>query len=196
MSVLSYKYVSLSVLVWWAHTDQLMGIDGSTDEHSLLITWALSAHSIEWFLGTLCKKSIKSTSFIRKNRKEKNNLLKACQSHFFLLFYATINITTTQYVLIVNKLEWNHLLLKQIIHCNLALYHTPKSSWSLSPKERRTAMKREYQRGEKLFDKPNSPFTIGIELWPSKKNMASHFRSVSLCYRRKKFIMIDIKYCS
>ena len=26
--------------------------------------------------------------------------------------------------------------------------------------------------------------------------MASHFRSVSLCYRRKGFIMIDIKYCS
>ncbi|MFW5477155.1 MAG: hypothetical protein ACOCPE_10300, partial [Segatella copri] len=67
-------------------------------------------------------------SFSGKNRKIENNLLKACQSHFFLLFYATINITTTQYVLIVNKLEWNHLLLKQIIHCNLALYHTPKSS--------------------------------------------------------------------
>ena len=26
--------------------------------------------------------------------------------------------------------------------------------------------------------------------------MASHFRSVSLCYRRKGFIMIDINYCS
>ncbi len=30
---------------------------------------------------------------------------------------------TILYILIINKLEWNHLLLKQIIHRNLALYH-------------------------------------------------------------------------
>ena len=54
-------------------------------------------------------------------------------------------------------------------------------------------MKREYQRGEKLFDKPNSPFTIGIESFASNVvNTQSIGRGLALVDGKEKYILHDI----